>query len=88
MVLSISEERYEDFQKETIVDPELQAVLTMEKINGWPDSKQQLAIETEDSTGHSVTKLQQQMDSSSKEHAWLSQRLGDLKFFARATRVI
>lgn len=45
MVLSISEERYEDFQKETIVEPELQAVLTMEKINGWPDTKQQLAIE-------------------------------------------
>ena len=31
MVLSISEERYEDFQKETIVYPELQTVLTMER---------------------------------------------------------
>ena len=68
MVLSISEERYEDFQKETIVYPELQTVLTMER-NGWPDTKQQLATEVQDSTGHSVTKSQQQMDSSSKEHA-------------------
>ena len=31
--------------RETIVDPELQAVLTMEKINRWPDTKQQVAIE-------------------------------------------
>ena len=31
MVLSISLERYKDFQKETIVDPELKAVLTMKK---------------------------------------------------------
>ena len=45
MLLSISEEWYEDFQKETIVDPELQAVLTMKRINGWPDTKQQVAIE-------------------------------------------
>ena len=45
MVLSISEERYGDFQKETIVDPELQAVLTMKRVNGWPDTKQPVAIE-------------------------------------------
>ena len=38
MVLSVSEERYEEFQKETKVDPELQAVLTMVR-NGWPDTK-------------------------------------------------
>ena len=44
MVLSISLERYEDFQKETIVYPELKAVLT-KKRNGWPDTKQQVAIE-------------------------------------------
>lgn len=54
MVLSVSDARYEEFQKETKVDPELQAVLTMVR-NGWPDTKQQ---------GHSVTK-----DSSSKGHA-------------------
>ena len=44
MVLSVSEERYEEFQKETKVDPELQAVLTMVR-NGWPDTKQQVPIE-------------------------------------------
>ena len=44
MVLSISLERCEDFQKETIVYPELKAVLTMKR-NGWPDTKQQVAIE-------------------------------------------
>ena len=38
MVLSVSEELYEEFQKETKVDPELQAVLTMVR-NGWPDTK-------------------------------------------------
>ena len=38
MVLSVSEERDEEFQKETKVDPELQAVLTMVR-NGWPDTK-------------------------------------------------
>lgn len=38
MVLFVSEERYEEFQKETKVDPELQAVLTMVR-NGWPDTK-------------------------------------------------
>ena len=68
MVLSISEERYEDFQKETIVYPELQAVLTMKR-NGWSDTKQQVAIEAQDSTGDSVTKSQQQIDSSSKDYA-------------------
>ena len=44
MVLFISEERYEEFQKETKVDPELQAVLTMVR-NGWPDTKQQVPLE-------------------------------------------
>ena len=44
MVLSVSEERYEEFQKETKVDPELQAVLTMVR-NGWPDTKQQVPLE-------------------------------------------
>ena len=44
MVLSISEEWYEDFQKETTVRPGLQAVLTMRR-NEWPDTKQQFAIE-------------------------------------------
>ena len=32
-------------RKRTIVDPELQAVLTMKRVNGWPDTKQQLVIE-------------------------------------------
>ena len=38
MVLSVSEEWDEEFQKETKVDPELQAVLTMVR-NEWPDTK-------------------------------------------------
>ena len=44
MVLSVSEERDEEFQKETKVDPELQAVLTMVR-NEWPDTKQQVPLE-------------------------------------------
>ena len=44
LVLSVSEERYEEFQKETKIDPELQAVLAMVK-NGWPDTKVQVPIE-------------------------------------------
>lgn len=44
MVLSVSEERYEELQKETKTDPELQAVLTM-VTKGWPDTKQQLPVE-------------------------------------------
>ena len=44
MVLSVSEERYEEFQKETKEDPELQAVLTMVR-NGWKDTKQQVPLE-------------------------------------------
>ena len=40
MVLSVPEERYEEFQEETKEDPELQAVLTMVR-NGWKDTKQQ-----------------------------------------------
>ena len=44
LVLSVSEERYEEFQKETKIDPELQVVLAMVK-NGWPDTKVQVPIE-------------------------------------------
>ena len=44
LVLSVSDERYEEFQKETKIDPELQAVLTMVK-NGWPDTKVQVPVE-------------------------------------------
>ena len=44
MVLSVSEEWYEELQEETKVDPELQAVLTM-VTNGWPDMKQLVPIE-------------------------------------------
>ena len=44
MVLSVSEERYEEFQKETKEDPELQAVLTMVR-NGCKDTKQQVPLE-------------------------------------------
>ena len=44
LVLSVSDERYEEFQNETKTDPELQAVLTMVK-NGWPDTKVQVPVE-------------------------------------------
>ena len=44
MVLSVSEERYEEFQKGTKVDPELQAVLTMVR-NGRSNTKQQVPLE-------------------------------------------
>ena len=44
VVLSVSDERYEEFQKETEKDPELQAVLTMVK-TGWPDTKPQVPVE-------------------------------------------
>ena len=44
MVLSVSEGRYEEFQKGTKVDPELQAVLTTVR-NGWSDTKQQVPLE-------------------------------------------
>ena len=37
------QERYEEFQKETKVDPELQAVVTMVR-NGWPDTTQQVPL--------------------------------------------
>ena len=43
MVLSVSEKQYEEFQKETKVDPERQAVLTIVK-NEWPDTKQQVPL--------------------------------------------
>ena len=44
LVLSVSDERHEEFQKETKTDPELQAVLAMVKI-GWPDTKVQAPVE-------------------------------------------
>ena len=44
LVLSVSDERYEEFQNETKTDPKLQAVLTMVK-NGWPDTKVQVPVE-------------------------------------------
>ena len=44
LVLSVSEERYEEFKKETKLDAELQAVRTM-VTNGWPDTKQQVPTE-------------------------------------------
>ena len=44
LVLSVSEERYEEFKKETKLDAELQAVRTM-VTNGWPDTKQQIPTE-------------------------------------------
>ena len=53
MVLSISEERYGDHSR-----PRATSSPNHEE-NGWPDTKQQLAIEAQDSTGHSVTKSQQ-----------------------------
>ena len=44
VVLSVSDERCEEFQNETKRDPELQSVLTMVK-NGWPDMKPEVPIE-------------------------------------------
>ena len=44
VVLSVSDERCEEFQNETKRDPELQSVLTMVK-NGWPDTKPEVPIE-------------------------------------------
>ena len=44
LVLPVSDECYEELQKETNIDPELQAVLAMVK-NGWPDTKGQVPIE-------------------------------------------
>ena len=44
MVLAVSEERYEEFQKGTKTDSELQAVLSLVK-NGWPDTRQQIPAE-------------------------------------------
>ena len=44
LVLSVSDECYEEFQKETKIDPELQAVLAMVK-NGWPDTNVQVPVE-------------------------------------------
>ena len=44
MVLAASDERYEEFQKETKIDPELQAVLTLVK-NGRPDSRLKVPVE-------------------------------------------
>ena len=43
IVLSVSGEQYEEFQKETKRDPELQPLLSMVKI-GWPDSRLQVPV--------------------------------------------
>ena len=44
LVLSVSDERYEELQNETKTDPELQAVLAMVE-NGWPDTNVQVSVE-------------------------------------------
>ena len=44
VVLSVSGKRYEESQKGTKMDPELQAVLAMVK-NGYPDTKVQVPVE-------------------------------------------
>ncbi|KAL9989465.1 hypothetical protein ACROYT_G004021 [Oculina patagonica] len=44
VVLSVLDERCEEFQNETKRDPELQSVLTLVK-NGWPDTKPEVPIE-------------------------------------------
>ena len=44
LILSVSEERYEEFKKETKLDAEWQTDRTMVK-NGWPDTKEQVPIE-------------------------------------------
>ena len=45
LLLSVSEERYEEsIKKETTLDAELQAVRTL-VTNGWPDTKRQVPTE-------------------------------------------
>lgn len=44
-MLSVSDERYKEFQKKTKADLDLKAVLTLVKIS-WPDSRQQVPVET------------------------------------------
>ena len=44
IALSVSDARYEEFQKETKRDPELQALLSMLK-NGWQHSRLQIPVE-------------------------------------------
>lgn len=44
LILSVSEERYEEFKKETKLDAERQADRTM-VMNGSPDTKEQVPIE-------------------------------------------
>jgi hypothetical protein len=44
IVLAVSDERYEEFQKETKTDPKLQAVLSLAK-GCWLDTKQQVPVE-------------------------------------------
>ena len=63
MVLAVSDERYEEFQKETKTDPELQAVLTLVK-SGWPDTKQQVPVEA-----RPYWTFRDEVGCSSKEHA-------------------
>jgi len=84
MVLSVSEERYEEFQQETKVDQELQAVLTMVR-NEWPDTKQQVPLKAR----HYWT-LRDEVATADvlfKGTRLIAQRLCDLKCFARSTRV-
>ena len=44
LILSVSEERYEEFKKETKLDAERRADRTM-VLNGRPDTKEQVLIE-------------------------------------------
>ena len=44
LILSVSEERHEEFKKETKLDAERQADRTM-VMNGWPDTKEQVPFE-------------------------------------------
>ena len=56
VVLSVSGKRYEEFQKETKMDPELQAVLVMVK-NGYPDTSTHKYTSTSTSSCRSKTVL-------------------------------
>ena len=52
--MSVSKERYEEFQEEAKRDQELQTFLLLNGENGWPDTKQQVPCKA-DPTGHSET---------------------------------
>ena len=85
MVLAVSDERYEEFQRETKTDPELQAVLTLVK-SGWPDMKNQVPVEARPywTFRDEVVTV---MGCSSKEHTSPCREFLDRICFVKSTRV-